>query len=122
MTAESQDFTVYEGEDKTIEISVLTESGGSPVNLGTPTSVVWNVKYSSSSTEDALITKTYADAEITVTDGDATNDKLQIDLVAADTQGMEGKAYYHEARVVDGDADNHVISSGTITVKHSSTG
>mgnify|MGYP001046047535 FL=1 len=122
MTAEGQSFTIYEGEDKTVNISVTDSDGGSPVNLGSPTSVTWQVKYSASTSTAALIEKTYADGEISIANDAGTNDQLQIALDAADSQGLEGAQYYHECRVVDGSADNHVVTSGYMTVKHSATG
>jgi len=121
MTAQGQDITVYEGEDKTIDIYVTDSAGGSTVNLGTPTSVTWTVKASASTTESDLISKTLAAGEISVGDGNGTNDKLSIALDSADTQGLEGSTYYHECRVVDGSSDNHVVTVGKITVNHSAT-
>jgi hypothetical protein len=80
------------------------------------------VKSSASTTDAALIEKTYAAGTITVGNGNGTNDKLSIDLDAADSQGLEGESYYHECRVVDGASANHVVTSGTLSVNHSATG
>ena len=122
MTAESQNFTIYEGEDKTVDIYVTESSGGSTVNIGTPTSITWSVKASAATAASALIEKTYAGGQIAVGNGNGTNDKLSITLDAADSQGLEGETYYHECRVVDAASDNHVVTTGAMSVRNSATG
>jgi len=119
--ATNQDFTIYEGEDKELDFYVLTDSSGTPVNVGVPTSATWVMKDNAKASATAHISKTYAGGGITIHAGDDTTDLVRVTLDAADTQGYEGKTYYHECRVEDGSGDSHVIATGDITVAHSAT-
>jgi hypothetical protein len=119
MTTTAQDITVYEGEDKTILISVTDTSGGSAVNL-TGATTTWVVTTGASS-NTAIISKTSTDAEITYDNDAGTNDRINIALASADTQGQEGNVLYHECKVVDSGSDTHIVATGKFTVRHAST-
>lgn len=118
MTVKAQDITVYEGEDKTIKISVTDTEGGSPVDLTGATSITWLVTASYLSVLK-LIEKQLSNGIILENDA-GSNDRIVIPLDSADTVGMGGKTYYHECRIVDVSAKSHVVAVGDISVISSS--
>jgi hypothetical protein len=118
MTAELQNFAIYEGESKTINFDVTDSEGGSPVNLTGPTSIDWVVK-TSATVSTAAISKSLSGGEIALANNAGTNDQIQVTLDTGDSQGMEGSQYYHECKVVDANSKNIIVASGYMSVKHS---
>lgn len=121
MTTENQHISVYEGEDKTIKISVTDTSGGSAVDLSGASEITWSVT-SGATSGTAIITKTKTGGEITLANDAGTSDQIVIALDAADTQGQEGNSLYHECRVLDAASKSHVVAVGGFSVRHSATG
>ena len=121
MTTTGQTITVYEGEDKTIAISVTDTTGGTAVNYAGATAITWRVTTDAES-ETAIIEKTLADAEISLADDEGTNDQIVIVLDAADTTSIGPETYYHECRVVDSSGDSQVVAVGDFVLKASSSG
>ncbi len=121
MTTTGQNITVWEGEDKNIQITVRTRRvGGAPVNL-TGSTVTWVVTTGADS-NTAIISKTSTAGEITFDDDGGTNNRANIALLAADTQTLEGRTLYHECRVEDVAGDDAVVATGIFRIKNSSTG
>ncbi len=120
MTQSTQNITVREGEDKVIQISVKTQRvGGTAVNL-TGSTITWVVTIGPESSA-ALISKTSTAGEITLDNDIGTNDRINIALDSADTQGLEGRDLYHECRVVDVAGDNSIVAVGSFKARHSAT-
>jgi hypothetical protein len=113
MTTTGQNFTMWQGEDKTITVS-LTNSSGSPYGDTDGLVFTWKVATSESATT-ALITK--------ATGSGITNGTSQITIAIdeADTDDMAPGTYYHELRVVDTSSDHDVVLCGGLTLKDSIT-
>jgi len=124
MTAH-QNFTIYEGESKTIRIAVTDTEDGDPTPLTGATAITWRVSTGPDS-ETAIIEKTLADGEISledsVADDGVDDDRIDIVLDAGDTTGKGGNSYYHECRVVDAASLPYVVASGRMKVMQSNTG
>ncbi len=121
MTTTGQNVTVWEGEDKNIQITVRTRRvGGAPVTL-TGSTVLWVVTTDAES-NTAIISKTSTAGEITFDNDGGVANRANIALLAADTQGLEGRELYHEMRVTDVAGDDAVVATGDFRIKNSSTG
>ena len=112
MTTTGQTITVWQGEDKTITVS-LTNSAGAAYGSTTGLTFTWIV--SLTPTSAALITKSTGSG---ITNGTSL---ITITLADTDTDAMSGQ-YYHECRVVvDATSLEDVVFCGGFIVKDSST-
>lgn len=87
----SSDFSMYAGDDKTIEVSV-TDKNGDAVDI-TSATIEWRAAKSHNKT--AAVTKTTSSG-ISITNG--AGGVFQITLTDSDTEDLVG-SYYHEAQV-----------------------
>jgi hypothetical protein len=94
----TMDFTMYEGDTHTLEVTVRDEEGN-VVDITGATVRWWLAKNNKSTGSDIYVQKTTG-AGITLVD--PTNGRMNIALVPVDTEGRGGKDYYHEAEVDDG--------------------
>lgn len=104
MTVKNQNFEMYAGDTKNIEITI------SSVNLA-GASVKWAAKKTIYDAVPAL----YKDTAGGITITDAAAGKFTIALAPADTADLSGK-YYHEAEVTDQSGNVSTVTTGTITI------
>lgn len=111
MASINQDFTMYEGNSKRINVT-LTEADGSPVNLIGST-IRWVLKKNVYDATTLIIKDTNLGI---VADADLTTGKFTIKLVPADTNGHVG-TLYHEAELEDSLGNITTILTGNITIQ-----
>ena len=121
MTAKSQNISVYENTATTIEITVTDSKTGDPAPMTGATAILWRVSTGPDS-ETSIIEKTLAAGEISLGNEDGTDDRIDIDLDATDTDDLGGNVYYHECRVTDASAEPFVVSAGRFEIERSNTG
>lgn len=109
MTKENQNFTMWSGDDKTLEVTVVDENGS--VQDITGMTIDWHL--ARKVTTSALVQKATGGSGIVISDGSAG--VFQITLSAADTDDLSGK-YYHEAQVTDSSGNISTVTVGTITI------
>lgn len=115
MASESQNVTMWQGEDETIDFYV-TDDVGSPKNL-TGASINWGMWNGGT----RLLTKTSGNGGATVVNGDGTGDVVRITLAKADTIDVDADAiYYHECRISLGGFEQ-VIATGYVHLMESRT-
>lgn len=112
MTSLNQDFTLYQGETKTLRVPVV-DADGAPQTL-TGAEVVWEAWRTPGS---PVISK---GATITLYSAEGTNDGVQIPLLPADSEAVQPAVYTHECRVTLAGAEG-VIFTGKMTVLYSET-
>lgn len=115
MTATSQDFECWQGEDNTLQITVKKEDG-TPKDISASTAITWKLARKPSAAT-ALLTKSLGSG-IAITDG--LNGVFQITLSAADLASLYD-SYYHEARVKDSANKSKVVTTGKVVVNKSLT-
>lgn len=113
MTALAQNFEIWQGEDKDIEVTVY-EADGVTVKDITGGSISWIVKKKVSSIE-ATFTKTSASG-ITITSG--VGGVFTITLSASDTATLSPGRFYHEAKILL-DAKAEIILVGEMIIYES---
>ena len=111
MTALAQDFTVWQGEYKPIDVTVYEPDGIARKNI-TGATITWIIKKRVNT--EVLVTKS-TDSGIIITS--ATEGEFSITLNPVDTNLSAGK-YYHEARSVIND-EPETILVGELTIKES---
>ena len=115
MTMISQNFVMWQGEDKTLRIPIV-DGDGDPVNL-TGSTVRWEMF---KPTADPVAVKTTGDG-ITLYNAAGTNDGIQIEIDPADTTDVTDGEYSHECRVTDGAGNKAVVFVGLVTLYYSET-
>lgn len=121
MTKESQDFTMRQGEDTTLEFLVTDKETGQPLNLGGASDIIWELNEAPEDTAHVL-RFTQADPELTVENGAGTNDKVKVAIPADATRTLRAGTYHHELRTVVGAADpEQVALEGRVTLLLSPT-
>lgn len=110
MTEEHQDFTMYEGEAKTITVTEVDSEDISGQDI--------EYIIADEPTDDPEITKDTSGSGVSITDG--ANGEFEIELEPSDTQGMSGQ-FYHEARLKDGAGTQAVLFTGEVQIRHSVT-
>ena len=115
MASESQNVTMWQGEDTIINFYV-TDEADNPKNL-TGATIDWGMWNGST----RLLMKTSGNGGATVANGDGTGDVVRITLVKADTVNVGAEAlYYHECRISLAGAER-VIATGNVLLKESRT-
>jgi len=114
MTAEGQDITVMEREDKFIDPSPLTDENDDIEDITSSTFkwVVWDK-------HDGVIFEKSTSDDITITSG--VDGEWEIELDATDTDGLGGEFMRHEARMIDDAGEESVVMVGRFKVKESRT-
>ena len=113
MTTTGQNFTMWQGEDKTITVNLVDGDGvayGSTSGL----TFTWSVATSESATA-ATFTKTTGSG---ITNGTSL---ITITIDEADTDDLAAGSYYHECKVVDGSGKADVVFTGGLTLKDAIT-
>ena len=113
MTTTDQNFTMWQGEDKTITVALVDGDGaayGSTAGL----TFTWEV-FATKNSDTALISLS--------TGSGITNGTSEITMVLdkTDTNALDPGTYYHECRVVDGSSDEDVVFTGGLTLEASPT-
>lgn len=101
-----QNVEVYSTEDKDLNFFVDTGDGVTAQDI-TGATIFWKLAKHPAST--ALITKSGSIIP------PATGGRFKVSVVAADWAALDG-VFYHEARIVDGSANDTVVASGTLVV------
>lgn len=114
MPKTKQDFELFQGVHKTVEIAVVDDDENA-LNMAGYTDLTWVITLAGEKTT-ALVTKVP-----TIISIDATNDGLQFEVLPANTATLKGE-YYHEARGVSVSGKSAVVSTGTLTIIESATG
>jgi len=110
MTETGQNFTMWSGDTKVIEVTI-TDASGNAVNL-TGATISYVLQRSVGST--VTISKTTASG-ISITD--ASGGVFQITLDASDTARLSGSSYYHECQITDTSGNVSTVFTGTVTMK-----
>lgn len=114
MTALAQNFTVWQGEDKDIQISVYEDTDELISKDITDAIISWIVKKKVNSVESAILKSTTDGITIT----SASEGKFTIVLKALNTIDLSPGKYYHEAKMVLGNR-TEIILVGEITLMDS---
>lgn len=107
MTKSGQNFTVWSGDDTTLEVTVL-DNDGNPVNL-VSASLIWKVV----TRQRSVLINKVSGSGITVTD--AENGVCEIKINSSDTDPLSG-TYRHELQMTQYGTTSTVMS-GSITVQ-----
>ena len=107
MAATAQDWSMHKGDSKDITVTVY-DGDGATVTL-TGATIVWGM--ATDYDETAIVTKTTAAADITISGSD-----FSFSLDPTDTSGLAAGQYYHEAQVTDSGGDVATVMTGVITL------
>lgn len=113
MTVENQLLTLWQGEDKSIIVS-LTDADGNPYGSTAALTFLYRVT-TAAENRSAIIEKTTGSG---ITNG--TNE-VTIALDKADTDDLDAGDYYHELRVTDGSGNEDVVFDGIFRLEPSAT-
>lgn len=113
MTKDNQNFRMYQGEDKLLEISVLDEDGNAKDITGA--TITW-ILATSPDAAAAEVTKSTGGSGVSITN--AAGGVFQVTLDGSDTTSLEGN-YWHEAEVEDTSGHDNTVTTGYITIKAS---
>jgi len=111
MTATKQDFTVYRGETKTLQVTVKDAAGAAFDLTGAP-AVTWRLGPLAGGA--ATLTKSLGSG---VTIVGATSGRFDVAVSAADSAAIAAGHYLHQAVVTDAAGDVETVTVGTVTVK-----
>jgi hypothetical protein len=114
MPATNQNLTVYAGNDVTINIPVLDDSGNK-VDLSGAT-VRWWMGKSVTATGTSIFLEKISPATITI-DIATDVDTAVIALHRADTKTIKPGTYYHECEVVDSSGNVTTVTTGQFILK-----
>lgn len=121
MTMTAQDFLLYQGETKTIEIPILGQDSATPFTMTTVTEVdwgAWNTAESRVLTKKLSLSGTSA---ITIFSLNGTDDAIRFTLTESDTDDFPAGTYNHECRITDASGAQEVVFVGVMTVSASRT-
>ena len=110
MTEQNQDFEMFQGESKTLEV---TERDGTDIS---GQDITWVL--ADEVGEASEVSKDTDGGGVSITDGPSGN--FEIELDPADTDGISGR-FYHEARIDDGAGTESVLFSGEAMIHQSGT-
>src|SRR6185437_701627 len=114
MTIINQDFTMWQGDAKSI-VFTITDASGNPYDLTDVENINWAL--SALPVTDALIQKSKTGGGISV-NSPATDGIFTVTLEATDTAALVG-AFYHEAQIIDSEGNPDVVATGTATINAS---
>ena len=106
--ADAQNFEMHQGNDKSIEVSVVNNAGAA-VDVSGATGAQYELAISRSASA-AAVTKTLG-AGITIVTSTVT-----IVLADTDTEDISGP-YYHELELIDASGYIHTAMYGYVTIK-----
>jgi hypothetical protein len=116
MTEVQQNFSLYQGQDCTVQIPVLDEDDQpKPMTSGTPT---FHMFYDpDADLADAVLSIT--GSAITIISIDDTDDGVQIVFAGSDTAGIAIGDYYFQVWVADNAGNDNPVTTGWVTIKPS---
>ncbi|MDD4721984.1 MAG: hypothetical protein PHR07_04505 [Acidaminococcaceae bacterium] len=117
MASTKQNFELWQGEVKTITVTVLKQDGTAK-DLTAASAIVWEMSTSVAALAPS-ITKSVGSG-ITVSTP-ATSGVFVIVLAHTDTHTMDPGVYHHEARVTDSAGVEEVVTIGEVTIHQSTT-
>jgi hypothetical protein len=107
----AEDFTMYAGDDKRLEVTVLDEDGVA-VTLAGAQAIKW--KLAKSPRSAVIASHSLVDGNVSVIDAAAGRFNVLID--PADTESLSG-LYYHEAELTDSAGNVGTCMAGTVTIR-----
>lgn len=114
MALTCQNFTLYQNDDKILDITVRDENEAL-VDISGTSAAQWIVKkFADSTTVD--ITKTLAASQINVATSGA-NGVVLVTIASTDTTSLAIGEYYHELRITDAAGKDTTICIGTIDLR-----
>lgn len=111
MTNTNQDFSIREGEDAVVAITI-TDENGTPIDL-TNYTLKWQAARSRKQVTPLIEKTDDTGGGLVVTD--ALNGELDLVLDSIDTEGIVG-SLYHEMAILDVDDKLKVVLTGIMTV------
>jgi len=114
MAATGQTITMTRGDDLTVTIPVLDETGAN-LDLSGGSARWWVGKTVNSTGANVLISKSTAAASMTITE-DAGLYTLNIPFVPADTEELKAGDWYHEAEVITSGGSVYTVTTGTFAL------
>jgi hypothetical protein len=102
-----QDFDMFAGESKTIQVTVTDTTGG--FKDITSATINWALQKITT-----IIVEKTTPTEIVIVDG--PGGLFNVTLLPADTEGLGPGLYQHQAEVTDSTGVTEVVFSGTITL------
>lgn len=113
MTEVGQNFEMYQGDTKNIEIEVRDENGAI-LPLDPYDGITWIVY--NTTTKATVLTRTLGDG---ITVPTPSNGVILISLVPADTENIIPNTYAHECEIVSGTSIVATVATGTIKIIYS---
>ena len=107
-----QDFNMFAGDTKTIQVTVTDANTGLAKDI-TNATISWALQQ----VYKTIIEKSTTTGGIVITD--AVNGVFQILLLPIDTEGFSTGFYTHQALVIDNNGTSEVVFTGTITISDS---
>lgn len=114
MTAENQDFEVWQGDDKILRITVTDPEAGGVKDL----TGVQDIEWALVDGDGAKLIEKELSGDIEVA-ADPTTGEFTVPLFSAETQSLDPGYYDHEADVRDAGGDNVTVTTGTGQVHES---
>jgi hypothetical protein len=109
----TMNFTMFEGDTHTLEVTVRDDAGD-VVDI-TGVVIRWWLAKSNKATGDAIYVEKETGDGITIVDGPAG--RFDVLIEPEDTEGRGGKTYYHEAEIDDsGVISTVLVGVGVITL------
>lgn|SRR5574342_852256 len=113
MTTQNQLLEIWQGEDKSITVTLTDASGNA---YGSTAGLTFLYRVTTQATDrSAIIEKTTSAG---ITNGIS---EITIALDKADTDDLDPGDYYHELRVTDGSANEDVVFEGIFRLEASAT-
>lgn len=104
-----QNFTVFSGNDITLNVSLLDENTQNPLNITGAQEIRWQLSKRSASPVP-LIAKDLNDGIVVVNAGSGI---ITIALNGADTEPLQG-VFYHELRIVNAEGKKITLMYGVV--------
>jgi hypothetical protein len=110
MTATSQNFTLYQGDDLVLQVTVKNPDG-TVKDLTGASSIKWAMAKAAKGT--ALLSKTLGAG---ITNAAPLTGVFEVTIAQGDTPTIAAGAYYHEAELVDAAGKKSTVLVGTATI------
>lgn len=117
MTSTGQDFTIYQGTDKNVDITIQDENGAA-VDLTGVAALVWRAARFSESAKH-LLEKVLGNSPSELDVTDAAAGQIRVFLDPDDTNALLTGTYHHWVVLTDTNAAISTVTVGTMTVEPS---
>jgi hypothetical protein len=110
MTATSQNFSMYQGDDFTLTVTVK-DAAGAAKNLTGAT-----IKWALHTTNKAAVPKLSKAIGTGIAVTDAAGGVFTVTIARADTAALKAGAYYHEVEITDVASKRATVLTGKATI------